>query len=114
MRMLNISAALSGALALVALAARHVRPDIDATTLVLAAIAQLSAASACLAIANRAGRLHAIAGGVILAGAFIFSGEIYFAAYTANHSFIMLAPLGGTLMIFGWTALAFAKPGERA
>ena len=110
MRVLNICAALSGALALVALAARHARPDADIKVLMLAAIAQLSAAAAGLAIANRTGRLNAIAGAILLGGAFIFSGEIYFGAYTGNHSLIMLAPVGGTLMILGWIVLAFAKP----
>jgi uncharacterized membrane protein YgdD (TMEM256/DUF423 family) len=114
MRVLNICAALSGALALIALAARHARHDADINTLMLAAIAQLSAAAAGLAIANRAGRLNAVAGAIILGGAFIFSGEIYFGAYTGNHSLIMLAPVGGTLMILGWIVLAIAKPAERA
>lgn len=114
MRWLNICAALSGALALAALAGRHARPDADLNALMLAAIAQLSAAGAGLAIANRAGRLNATAGAVILAGAFIFSGEIYFSALTGNHAFIMLAPVGGTLMILGWIVLALAKPDERA
>lgn len=114
MRVLNICAALSGAIALIALAARHAKPDVDIDVLMLAAISQLSAAAAGLAIANRSGRLNAISGAIILAGAFIFSGEIYFGAYTGNHSLIMLAPVGGTLMILGWIVLAFAKPGERA
>jgi uncharacterized membrane protein YgdD (TMEM256/DUF423 family) len=114
MRVLNICAALSGALALVALAGRHARPDIDVATLMLAALAQLSAAAAGLAVANRSGRPNAAAGAVILAGAFLFSGEIYFGAYTGNHSLILLAPVGGTLMILGWIALAFARPGEGA
>lgn len=114
MHRLNICAALMGALALGALAGRHLRPDIDVDTLMLAAIAQLSAATAGLAIANRGARLNAIAGAIILAGAFIFGGEIYFAAFTGNHNFIMLAPVGGTSMIVGWILLAFAKPGERA
>ncbi|MFZ2028912.1 MAG: DUF423 domain-containing protein [Vitreimonas sp.] len=110
MRVLNICAALCGALALIALAARHARPDADINVLMLAAIAQLSAAAAGLSIANRTGRLNAIAGAIILGGAFIFSGEIYFGAYTGNHSLIMFAPVGGTLMILGWIILAFAKP----
>lgn len=114
MRVLNICAASSGALALIALAARHARPDADIDVLMLAAIAQLSAAAAGLSIANRSGHLNAIAGAIILGGAFIFSGEIYFGAYTGNHSLIMLAPVGGTLMILGWIVLAFAKPAERA
>jgi uncharacterized membrane protein YgdD (TMEM256/DUF423 family) len=113
MRLLNICAALSGALALAALAARHVKPDVDMTTLMLGAFCQLAAAAACLAIANRTGRLNAIAGAIILAGALLFAGEIYFGAYTGNHSLIMLAPVGGTLMILGWFTLAFAKPGAQ-
>jgi uncharacterized membrane protein YgdD (TMEM256/DUF423 family) len=113
MRVLSICAALSGALALIALAARHVRPDVDIAAIMLAAIAQLSAAAACLAIANRNGRLNAIAGSMLLAGAFLFSGEIYFGAYTGNHALLPLAPVGGTAMILGWIALAFAKPGAQ-
>ena len=110
MRVLNFCAALSGAIALIALAARHAKPDVDINVLMLAAIIQLSAAAAGLAIANRSGRLNAIAGAIILAGAFIFSGEIYFGVYTGNHDLIMLAPIGGTVMILGWIVLAFAKP----
>ena len=114
MHWLNFCAAVLGALALSALAGRHLRPDVDIDALMLAAMAQLSAAAAGLAIANRAGRLNAIAGAIILAGAFIFGGEIDFAAFTGNHNFIMLAPVGGTSMIIGWIVLAFAKPRERA
>lgn len=111
MRWLNIFAALSGAAALIALASeRHLNADADLNTLMMAGIAQLSAAAAGLAIANRASRLNAIAGGLILTGAAIFAGQIYFGAFTGNHAFIMVTPIGGALMILGWVALAFARP----
>jgi uncharacterized membrane protein YgdD (TMEM256/DUF423 family) len=110
MRWLNIFAALSGAAALIALASRHARPDVDTTTLMLAAIAQLSAAGAGLALANRAGRLNAAAGALLLIGATLFSGEIYLGAFAGDHAFIMAAPIGGALMILGWLILGFAKP----
>lgn len=114
MRLLNIFAALSGALALVMLVmVAHVlalSPE-NADRMQLGAFIQLAAAAAGLAIANRAGRLNLIAGAMILAGAAIFSGTLYALAITENRSFVMLAPLGGMTLILGWIALAFAKPG---
>lgn len=111
MRWLNVLAALSGAVALAALAGgRHLHTDADASVLTTAGFVQLAAAAAALAIANRTGRLNGIAGGAILAGAAIFAGEIYFGAFTGDHAFIMLAPVGGSLVIAGWLLLAFAKP----
>jgi uncharacterized membrane protein YgdD (TMEM256/DUF423 family) len=111
MRWLNTLAALSGAAALIALAsARHLCADADMNALLMAALVQFGAAAAGLAIAARSGRLSAIAGGMIVAGAALFAGEIYFSAFTGSHAFIMLAPLGGGLTILGWLALAFAKP----
>jgi uncharacterized membrane protein YgdD (TMEM256/DUF423 family) len=111
MRWLNILAALSGAMALAALAGEHhLHADADFNAFGVAGLAQLTAAAAALAIANRAGRLNAIAGGMILAGAALFAGEIYFSAFTGNRAVIMLAPVGGSLMIAGWLVLAFARP----
>ena len=56
MRWLNIFAALSGAAALAALASlRHLHADADFNAVLMAAVAQLSAAAAGLAIANRSG-----------------------------------------------------------
>jgi uncharacterized membrane protein YgdD (TMEM256/DUF423 family) len=112
MRWLNSLAAVSGAVALIALASeRHLRADADLNAMLMAALVQLSAAVACLAVANRVGRLNAIAGAMLVAGAALFAGEIYFSAFTGNHAFIMIAPIGGALSIFGWLALACAKPG---
>ena len=111
MRWLNIFAALSGAAALGALASlRHLHADADFNAVLMAAVAQLSAAAAGLAIANRSGRLNAIAGTMILSGALIFAGEIYLGAFAGNHAFVMAAPIGGGLMILGWLTLAFENP----
>jgi uncharacterized membrane protein YgdD (TMEM256/DUF423 family) len=111
MRLLNIAAAASGAFALVMLAVTHhlLRGQPDFTFVLLAGISQLSAAAACLAIANRAGRLNAIAGALMLGGAFLFAGEIFLSAFHF-HGLWFMAPIGGTAMIAGWITLAFAKP----
>lgn len=114
MRLLNVFAALSGALALVMLVlAAHVlapSPE-DAERIRLAAFLQLGAAAAGLAIANRAGRLNLIAGAMILLGAALFSGTLYALAVTHSRALITLAPVGGLTLILGWIMLAFAKPG---
>ena len=116
MRLLNVFAALSGALALIMLvlvahALQLAQPDAD--RIELAAFIQLTAAAAALAISNRDGRLNLIAGAMILAGAAIFAGVLYALALANIRSVVMLAPLGGVLLIAGWIVLAFAKPGRR-
>ena len=114
MRLLNIFAALSGALALIMLVmVSHVlalSPE-NAERMQLGAFIQLAAAAAGLAIVNRAGRLNLIAGVLILAGAAIFSGTLYALAITESRAFVMLAPFGGITLILGWITLAFTKPG---
>ena len=114
MRLLNIFAALSGALALIMLVmVAHVlalSPE-NAERMQLGAFIQLFAAAAGLAIANRAGRLNLIGGVMILTGAAIFAGTLYALAITESRSFVMLAPIGGITLILGWLTLAFAKPG---
>ncbi|MES1202014.1 MAG: DUF423 domain-containing protein [Pseudomonadota bacterium] len=112
MRILNLLAGLSGACALIALAAsHHLVTDADgAQWVLLAGIVQLSAAGAGLAIANRTARLNLIAGAMILGGATLFAGEIYVHSFLNNASLEMLAPIGGALSIIGWIVLAFAKP----
>ena len=114
MRLLNIFAALSGALALIMLVmVAHVlalSPE-NAERMQLGAFIQLAAAAAGLAIVNRAGRLNLIAGVLILAGAAIFSGTLYALAITESRAFVMLAPFGGITLILGWITLAFTKPG---
>lgn len=114
MRLLNIFAALSGALALfmlvIAAHALQGAPE-DVERIKLAAFIQLGAAAAGLAIANRVGRINLIGGGMILAGAALFAGTLYALSLTHERGFVMLAPVGGVTLILGWLALAFAKPG---
>ncbi len=114
MRLLNIFAALSGALALIMLVmVAHVlalSPE-NTERMQLGAFIQLFAAAAGLAIANRPARLNLIAGAMILTGAAIFSGTLYALAITESRSFVMLAPVGGITLILGWITLAFAKAG---
>jgi uncharacterized membrane protein YgdD (TMEM256/DUF423 family) len=112
--MMNICAALSGVLALSMLvaAAHPLRDVLEAAALdrvKLGAFVQLGAACAGLAIADRAGRLNAIAGAMILGGAAVFSGALYAISLTGSQSFAMLAPVGGGTLILGWVVLAFAK-----
>jgi uncharacterized membrane protein YgdD (TMEM256/DUF423 family) len=113
MRLLNIFAALSGACALImlVLAAHALQLDpADSERVRLAAYLQLFAATACLAIANRVGRLNLIAGAAILTGAALFAAALYTLAIAHSGALIMLAPAGGIAMILGWLFLAFAKP----
>ncbi|HVK79457.1 MAG TPA: DUF423 domain-containing protein [Verrucomicrobiae bacterium] len=114
MRLLNVFAALSGALALIVLVmVAHflaLSPE-NIERMQTGAFIQLFAAVAGLAIANRAGRLNLIAGAMILTGAAIFAGTLYGLAITESRSFVMLAPVGGITLILGWITLAFTKPG---
>lgn len=116
MRLLNVFAALSGALALVMLVlvahALQLAPP-DAGRVQLAAFIQLTAAAAVLAISNRDGRLNLIAGAMILTGAAIFAGTLYALALFHTRSIVMLAPVGGITLIAGWLTLAFTTPRRR-
>lgn len=47
-----------------------------------------------------------IAGGLFLIGTFLFSFGIYFSIFFNNKSFLHLAPFGGSVLMFGWLALA--------
>lgn len=115
MRMINICAALSGLIALgfLAAAAHPLRDALTASDLErinLAAFVQLGAACAGLAIANRSGRINALAGALILGGAALFAGALYAISLTGSHTFAMLAPIGGLALMLGWGVLAFARP----
>ena len=113
MRILNIAGGLSGACALIMLAAAHhlVRAgDPDISFVYLAAAMQLSAGLAGLVLAGRTSQLNLIAGAMILGGATLFAGVVYLSMINDNHPFHMLAPIGGALVILGWIVLAFAKP----
>lgn len=112
---MNIAAALSGVLALVMLVlASHALRDTltpDALARIqLGAFIQLVSAAAGIAIANRDGRLNAIAGTMILGGAGLFSSVLYALSLTGERGIAMLAPVGGITLILGWVVLAFAKP----
>lgn len=115
MRMINICAALSGLVALAMLiAASHPLRDVlqptDLDRIELAAFVHMGAACAGLAIANREGRLNAIAGALILGGAALFAGALYAISFSGSHAFAMAAPIGGLALVSGWALLAFAKP----
>lgn len=112
---MNIAAALSGVLALVMLvAASHALRDTltpeALERITLGAFIQLMSAAAAIAIANRDGRLNALAGAMILGGAGLFSGVLYGLSLTGERGLVMLAPVGGIVLILGWAVLAFAKP----
>ncbi len=113
MRLLNIFAALSGAIALIMLVlaahALQLEPH-DAERVRMGAYLQLFAGAAGLALANRVGRLNLIAGLMILGGAACFATALYVLAIAQTPAIIMLAPAGGVAMIGGWFLLAFAKP----
>lgn len=115
MRMMNVCAALSGlvALGMLVAAAHPLRdalqaPDLD--RIKLGAFVQMGAACAGLAIAGRSGRTNAIAGAMILIGAALFASTLYAISLTQTHSFALLAPIGGSMLILGWLVLAFATP----
>ncbi|MEZ5957791.1 MAG: DUF423 domain-containing protein [Hyphomonadaceae bacterium] len=115
MRSINIAAALSGLVALgMLVAAAHPLRDVlqaeDLERVKLGAFVHIAAACAGLAIANRSGRLNAIAGAMILGGAAVFAGTLYAISLTGSQSFALLAPIGGVTLILGWVTLLFAKP----
>jgi uncharacterized membrane protein YgdD (TMEM256/DUF423 family) len=115
MRAIHVGAALSGLVALGFLvAAAHPLRDAlapaDLDRIKLAAFVQLGAACAGLAVANRSGALNAIAGALILVGASLLAGTLYAISLLEARSFAILAPIGGSTLLIGWAALAFAKP----
>jgi len=111
MRLIHIFAALSGALALsmLAIGSHAVAPE-DASRMQIAGFVQLAAAVMGVTLAPRAGRVSAVAGTMILAGAALFAGALYVTSLMHAHGFGMLAPVGGLSMIAGWVVLAFARP----
>lgn len=117
MRLLNILAALSGALALIMLTiAAHALPETraaDIERIHLGGFIQLATAAAGLAIANRTGKVNLIAGAMILGGAALFAATLYALALTHVRGLAMLAPFGGVTLILGWFVLAFARTTPR-
>lgn len=60
-----------------------------------------------LAARQRRGRALTVAGWSFLAGIVLFSGSLYVLTLTGQKAWGMVAPIGGTLLIVGWAALAF-------
>ena len=90
--------------------------DAEAVTLVqTAGIFQLvhaavlvGAAAALRSARRRSGRALAVAVVAHGLGALLFCGALYGAAFTDLGSFGLVAPIGGSLLIGGWVALAAA------
>lgn len=109
MRVINLLAGLTGAYCFIMLAGAHHSGADAGNTLILAALAQIGAAAAGLAVAQRTSRLALIGAAILLAGANLFATVLYLNALVGAHPLHMLAPIGGTLLIAGWAVLAFAK-----
>ncbi|TWT33186.1 DUF423 domain-containing protein [Blastopirellula retiformator] len=62
-----------------------------------------------LLLASDRGRIAAsIAALCFVIGVVLFSGGLYFMAFTQNDSLVMLVPIGGTTYMIGWGALLIA------
>lgn len=111
-RLLTLFAGLLGAagVALAAVAAHRVQDPSLATAAHLL-VMQAAAALGVVAVATRCTRPLAwtIAGGLLLAGAALFAGDITLRAFTGNRLFPMAAPTGGSTMIAGWLMVAVAS-----
>jgi uncharacterized membrane protein YgdD (TMEM256/DUF423 family) len=104
-RLLAVLAALMGA-AGVALAAagEHAAGGEFARTAALFLI--LHAAALLAASAHRATRGLSVAGFALAVGAILFAADLTSRAFTGGRLFPFAAPIGGSLMILAWLALA--------
>ncbi|XP_011181685.1 transmembrane protein 256 homolog [Zeugodacus cucurbitae] len=50
-------------------------------------------------------RYPAVTGSLLLAGTFLFSGTLYYRAFTGDKQFARFAPYGGFCLIVGWLTL---------
>lgn len=110
-RLIILLAGLLGAAGVaLAAAAAHAVPDAALQTAAPMLVMHATAALAIAALASRCTRPLAwtIAAVLLLAGAALFTGDIAMRAFTANRIFPMAAPIGGSTMILGWLAIAFA------
>lgn len=106
MRLLQILAALSGALAVtVGAFAAHMLSGQSADWMKTGAHYQLVHAVAAL-VAVRMGATGA--GWAFIGGSAVFAGTLYAMAHGAPHSLGAITPLGGVVMIIGWLMLAIA------
>ncbi|MGQ0445192.1 MAG: DUF423 domain-containing protein [Beijerinckiaceae bacterium] len=96
---------------MLAAAAAHGVPDARLQTaanlLLLHAAAALAVCGVALAVPRR-GIWFLGAAGLFLAGSLLFGGELSARVFTGTSLFPMAAPLGGTLLIFGWALVTLA------
>ncbi|XP_042201492.1 transmembrane protein 256 [Callorhinchus milii] len=52
-------------------------------------------------------RAPLLAGSLLTTGMVMFCGSLYYQALTGDSTFTKAAPYGGSLLIFGWVAMAF-------
>ena len=106
------AAGLTGAGGIIlAAAAAHGVPDprlhTAANFLLLHAAATLSVCGLALAVPQR-GMWFLGAAGLFLAGSLLFGGDLSARVLAGARLFPMAAPLGGTLLIFGWALVTLA------
>jgi uncharacterized membrane protein YgdD (TMEM256/DUF423 family) len=106
-RFLVVLAALMGACGVaLAAAAAHVDGGEFARTASLFLI--LHAAALIAVAAHRAGLWPSVAGLALAAGAILFCADLSARAFLGARLFPYAAPIGGSLMIFAWLALALS------
>ncbi|HMF07452.1 MAG TPA: DUF423 domain-containing protein [Methylocella sp.] len=92
-------------------ASAHLLPDArlqtSANLMLLHAVAALALCSLALA-APRRGIWFASAAGALLSGSLLFACDMTLRAMVGARLFPMAAPLGGSLLIFGWIVTALA------
>jgi len=106
-RWMTVAGALAGAVGVMfAAAAAHV----DGAGAIGAASAMLLAHAPVLLILGLGGaarlRFGPACAGIIVVGLVLFAGEIGLRGFTGSGLFAFAAPLGGTLLIVGWLAIA--------
>ncbi len=106
-RFLAVLAALMGA-AGVALAAAGAHSDGGAFARTASQFLILHAAALIAVCAHRAGPWPTVAGLALAAGAILFSADLSTRAFGGERLFPYAAPIGGSLMILSWLALAAA------
>jgi len=96
---------------ILAAAAAHGVPDprlqTAANLLLLHAAATLAVCGLALAVPRR-GIWFLGAAGLLLSGSLLFGGDLSARALAGTRLFPMAAPLGGTLLIFGWAWVTLA------
>ncbi|MGF1457338.1 MAG: DUF423 domain-containing protein [Alphaproteobacteria bacterium] len=60
-------------------------------------------------LAREGARLARVAGLLFLLGIVLFSGSLYFLGITGSRALVLVTPVGGLCLIFGWMAVAVAS-----